>query len=218
MKILQLEKLRKDYRRSNLKQTVGESPPSFDPNDPWTKDSEGRHANWVGICEWGDDQHDEFHLAHQTQAAAALLAVSVCRRRGCDRQRACNTRTGGLHPFCSRTCEYFATESVSNDLKKNNPDEDVSLMIAMEMSRLQAIEDDFRRRKTRTGNVQKTTDVNVVTTSADVSLSASSPIEANNKPESSSEGVISTAIQSNWFRFSIGIWEVAETVVFTNQF
>ena len=55
-------------------------------------------------------------------------------------------------------------ESVSNELKKNdaNEDEDVNILIALEMSRLQAIEDDLRRKKSEKECVGKGPESKVV--------------------------------------------------------
>jgi len=73
--------------------------------------------------------------------AVALSLVGECRRDGCLRPRARNPRTHALHEFCSLWC------AASPHNKPVTQDHSMDLAIALEMSRLQMIEDTVKRQK-----------------------------------------------------------------------
>ncbi|CAG0921381.1 unnamed protein product [Notodromas monacha] len=66
-----LEKLRKDWCRSKLKKQAEDGNCRLNPQDPWIKDANGRHANWVALCDWDDSEQSCL-----SRCRAAALAVS----------------------------------------------------------------------------------------------------------------------------------------------
>lgn len=74
--------------------------------------------------------------------ALTVSLLGVCDREGCGRPRARNPRNGKIHPYCSLRCsrsESFDQPSVATT------DFAMDLVIALEMSRLQLIEDEVRK-------------------------------------------------------------------------
>lgn len=75
--------------------------------------------------------------------ALTVSLLGVCDREGCGRPRARNPRNGKIHPFCSLRC----SRTDSSDQPSNaTTDFAMDLVIALEMSRLQLIEDEVRKR------------------------------------------------------------------------
>lgn len=85
--------------------------------------------------------------------AVALSLVGECSREGCMRPRARNPRTQVLHDYCSLWCAAAPqakpnVQDNSTELHSNKPvtmDDSMDLAIALEMSRLQMIEDTVKR-------------------------------------------------------------------------
>lgn len=73
-----------------------------------------------------------------------MSLLGVCEREGCGRPRARNPRTGKVHPFCSLRCNRFEG-SRQPKVAVTTADFAMDLIIAMEMSRLQLIEDQMRK-------------------------------------------------------------------------
>lgn len=86
--------------------------------------------------------------------ALTVSLLGVCDREGCGRPRARNPRNGKIHPFCSLRC----SRSESLDQPSVAPtDFAMDLVIALEMSRLQLIEDEVRKQnhdQTATSNTE----------------------------------------------------------------
>ena len=83
-----------------------------------------------------------------------MSLLGVCDREGCGRPRARNPRNGKIHPYCSLRC----SRSESLDQPSVAPtDFAMDLVIALEMSRLQLIEDEVRKQnydQTATSNTE----------------------------------------------------------------
>ncbi|XP_046457233.1 ankyrin repeat and IBR domain-containing protein 1-like isoform X2 [Daphnia pulex] len=124
----------------------------LDPNNPWVKDSQGRHTNLSAIYDWPDANSDEEDS--DVNQALTVSLLGVCDREGCGRPRARNPRNGKIHPFCSLRC----SRSESLDQPSVAPtDFAMDLVIALEMSRLQLIEDEVRKQnhdQTATSNTE----------------------------------------------------------------
>lgn len=71
-----------------------------------------------------------------------MSLLGVCDREGCGRPRARNPRNGKIHPYCSLRCSRF--ESLEHPSAATT-DFAMDLVIALEMSRLQLIEDEIRK-------------------------------------------------------------------------
>lgn len=70
--------------------------------------------------------------------------LGVCDRVGCGKARARNPRTGEFHSFCSLRCSRYESFSQPSVLTAT-ADFTMDLVIALEMSRLQLIEDEVRK-------------------------------------------------------------------------
>ena len=76
--------------------------------------------------------------------ALTVSLLGVCEREGCGRPRARNPRTGKVHPFCSLRCNRF--EGSGQPIAAvTTTDFAMDLVIALEMSRLQLIEDQMQK-------------------------------------------------------------------------
>ncbi|RXG51699.1 Ankyrin repeat and IBR domain-containing protein 1 [Armadillidium vulgare] len=124
---------------------------NLDPSQPWVKDNSGRHANLAALLDWPDfDSDDEESSLNQ---ALTLTLLGKCSRKACPRPRARNPRTGTIHDFCSLRCAQQAKSYSSNNMNEicvsvwEGCDSNMELLIALEMSRLQMIEDEARRRQ-----------------------------------------------------------------------
>lgn len=71
-----------------------------------------------------------------------MSLLGVCDREGCGRPRARNPRNGKIHSFCSLRCSR--SESLDQP-SVATADFAMDLVIALEMSRLQLIEDEIRK-------------------------------------------------------------------------
>jgi len=79
--------------------------------------------------------------------ALAVSLLGACSREGCGRPRARNPRTGKVHEFCSLRCSHF--EPCTDQPAVATTDFAMDLVIALEMSRLQLIEDEMRKQRKR---------------------------------------------------------------------
>lgn len=76
--------------------------------------------------------------------ALTVSLLGVCDREGCGRPRARNPRTGKVHSFCSLRCSRHESQ---DQLPVVTTDFAMDLVIALEMSRLQLIEDQVRNQQ-----------------------------------------------------------------------
>nr|XP_053654000.1 uncharacterized protein LOC128703390 [Cherax quadricarinatus] len=121
---------------------------SLDPSQPWVKDSRGRHTNLAALLDWPDlDSDDDEPNLNQ---ALTLTLLGKCNRKSCPRPRARNPRTGAIHDYCSLRCaqqsKYLPEPGDGERASWEGCDSSMELLIALEMSRLQMIEDEARRR------------------------------------------------------------------------
>ncbi|XP_039298971.1 uncharacterized protein LOC111051560 isoform X2 [Nilaparvata lugens] len=112
--------------------------------DGWVKDSQGKHNNLsaalYGIQDVDSEEESEVNRA---------LAVSVlgeCAKVGCSRPRAHDARTSTLHDYCSARCSKMAAGLDSYQVNVTS-DYNMDLVIALEMSRLQMIEDEMKQKQ-----------------------------------------------------------------------
>lgn len=144
-----------------MTEALNESLRRLDPRNPWVKDSEGKHTNLSALYDWPDDNSDEDDIDQVTRSKSQILkmlinsftkilthggAVTVsllgkCERGGCIKPRARNPRNGEIHSYCSLRCSRMSTSVVECPL--NYGDHEMDIFIALEMSRLQLIEDEF---------------------------------------------------------------------------
>jgi len=125
-----------------ITEAIAASLRQLDPNNPWVKDSQGRHTNLSAIYDWPDANSDEEDS--DVNQALTVSLLGVCEREGCGRPRARNPRTGKVHPFCSLRCNRF--EGACQPITAvTTADFAMDLVIALEMSRLQLIEDQMRK-------------------------------------------------------------------------
>ncbi|KAG1669698.1 Ankyrin repeat and IBR domain-containing protein 1 [Nymphon striatum] len=119
-----------------ITQAMQNSLKDLDPNNPWVKDSKGRHTNLLAVYEWPDfDSDEELHLDLSEE-------TGICKRSFCNRPRARNPRTGEIHDFCSLQCyKHDQNEESVKSKASFESDYNMDLLIALEMSRLQMIED-----------------------------------------------------------------------------
>ncbi|KAK7074772.1 hypothetical protein SK128_016872 [Halocaridina rubra] len=120
----------------------------LDPSQPWVKDSRGRHTNLAALLDWPDLDSDEEESS--LNQALTLTLLGKCTRKSCPRPRARNPRTGAIHDYCSLRCaqqaKYLPEQGDSEPSSWEGCDSSMELLIALEMSRLQMIEDEARRR------------------------------------------------------------------------
>ncbi|XP_076060868.1 uncharacterized protein LOC143036865 [Oratosquilla oratoria] len=156
---------RKARKRHCVAGLIGMDPPdelenvaamerALDPSQPWVKDARGRHTNLAALLDWPDldSDEEESSLNH----ALTLTLLGKCSRKTCPRPRARNPRTGAIHDYCSLRCaqqaKYLPDEGNSGEGGSGEAsslegcDSNMELLIALEMSRLQMIEDEARRR------------------------------------------------------------------------
>ncbi|XP_065294632.1 ankyrin repeat and IBR domain-containing protein 1-like isoform X1 [Dermacentor albipictus] len=126
-----------------LLESIGDGPMA----EPWVKDARGCHANLAALFDWPRDPSTTGSSSSDTddedRKSALIRAVGVCSREGCTRPRARNPRTQKLHEYCSLRCQ---TKHSNQELQQGRHEIDFSmdLMIALELSRMQMIEDQRR--------------------------------------------------------------------------
>ncbi|KAL3204796.1 hypothetical protein MRX96_041179 [Rhipicephalus microplus] len=126
-----------------LLESIGDGP----MEDPWVKDARGCHANLSALFDWPRDPSTSGSSSSDTEdedrKLALIQAVGVCSREGCTRPRARNPRTQKLHEYCSLRCQTKHNNGELHQLH-NEVDFSMDLMIALELSRMQMIEDQRR--------------------------------------------------------------------------
>lgn len=124
-----------------LLESMGDGP----LGDPWVKDARGCHANLAALFDWPHEPSSSSSSSASDDEGPAPPRpdVGVCAREGCTRPRARNPRTQKLHEHCSLRCQ---TMHGSGEAHRGRHDVDFSmdLMIALELSRMQMIEDQRR--------------------------------------------------------------------------
>ncbi|KAK6633139.1 hypothetical protein RUM43_012883 [Polyplax serrata] len=166
---------------------------SLDTNAAWVKDDQSRVSHVPTIYEWPDfDSEDETEVSR----ALAVSLVGECNREGCNRPRARNPRTQALHEFCSLRCarKSLQVQSVTND-------DNMDLIIALEMSRLQMIEDTIKR-ENQSFN-KPNTSVSVTQTESDVDLNKAIELSIRQQKNDigvTTEDVPALATNLNYFR------------------
>ncbi|KAG8282877.1 hypothetical protein J6590_027311 [Homalodisca vitripennis] len=139
-----LRKLRRRNYREQV-QAIAESLKDLDSNNPWVKDARGRHNNLSAIYDWPDFDSDDEEMNH----ALAVSLLGQCVRLDCTKPRARNPRTCVLHNYCSLHCSQIDKLGLHPDSYQVNvtADYNMDLVIALEMSRLQMIEDEMKQRQ-----------------------------------------------------------------------
>ncbi|XP_066998592.2 uncharacterized protein [Anabrus simplex] len=134
-------------RKEQMSHAIAVSLKGLDPNNPWVKDEQGRHTNLSAIYDWPDFDSDEEES--EVNRALAVSLLGECTRVGCTRPRARNPRTSAIHDFCSLRCSRSARLGTEDDVYRVNvtADYNMDLVIALEMSRLQMIEDEMKKRQ-----------------------------------------------------------------------
>nr|CAD7260701.1 unnamed protein product [Timema shepardi] len=145
-------------RREQMSHAIAASLRDLDHNNPWVKDAQGRHTNLSAIYDWPDFDSDEEDSDVNHTLAVNLLGE--CSRTGCARPRARNPRTSAIHDYCSLKCSRSARLGTQDDVYRVNvtTDHNMDLVIALEMSRLQMIEDEMKKRQKAAEEESKTSE------------------------------------------------------------
>ncbi|XP_063237548.1 uncharacterized protein LOC134539440 [Bacillus rossius redtenbacheri] len=130
-----------------ISHAIAASLKDLDSNNPWVKDAQGCHTNLSALYDWPDNDSDEEES--EVNRALAVSLVGECSRAGCARPRARNPRTSAVHDYCSLRCSRSARAGAGDDVYRVNvtADYNMDLVIALEMSRLQMIEDEMKKRQ-----------------------------------------------------------------------
>ncbi|XP_059475498.1 ankyrin repeat and IBR domain-containing protein 1-like [Neocloeon triangulifer] len=120
-----------EQRRNQVAQAIAKS---------WMKDVQGTHV-LNSIFEWPRFETEQEET--DVDQAIAVSIVGKCTRPNCDRPRARNPCTGTIYDFCSLNCSRTST-GLQHDAEITA---DVDLVIALEMSRLQMIEDQMKKQQ-----------------------------------------------------------------------
>ncbi|XP_033731278.1 ankyrin repeat and IBR domain-containing protein 1-like, partial [Pecten maximus] len=127
-----------DYEDEELRKAILASIQDVDPANPWIKDASGRHTNVMAVLDWPDSDDSD------SDGQTSQRKQGKCAREGCNRLEAKNPRTGEWHQYCSRQCmNAVAVESSdqSEPVQEAILDEQMDLLRALEMSRLQYLRD-----------------------------------------------------------------------------
>ncbi|RWS26962.1 ankyrin repeat and IBR domain-containing protein 1-like protein [Leptotrombidium deliense] len=114
----------------------------LDSKNPWVKDSSGKHAN-LAIYDWPeeDDEDDDLEDCDDEDNDSDFESLGICKRKGCFRRRVKNPRSNEVHDYCSLKCKQLAEiEKEEINRPKIEHDDSMDLTLAVEMSKLQAIE------------------------------------------------------------------------------
>ncbi|KAM7286012.1 ankyrin repeat and IBR domain-containing protein 1 isoform X2 [Ixodes scapularis] len=133
-----------------LLESVGDAP----LDDPWVKDVRGCHANVAALFDW-PPENDSNSSADEDAEDLFGDVLGVCARDGCSRPRARNPRTREMHEHCSFKCHRLDR---NKDVRPARYEAEFSmdLLIALEMSRLQMIEDQRRFEQNQKNGSQDT--------------------------------------------------------------
>lgn len=120
-----------------LLESMGDAPVV---DDLWVKDARGRHANLAALFDWPQEASSD---SDDEEDAIASQVLGVCSREGCKRARVRNPRTRQLQEFCSLKCQRLHR---SGEVQQAPYESDfwMDLLVALEMSRLQMIQDQNR--------------------------------------------------------------------------
>lgn len=121
-----------------LLESIGDGP----MEDPWVKDARGCHANLSALFDWPHDPSTSGSSASDTDDEE-VREVGVCLREGCTRPRARNPRTQKFHDHCSLRCQTMHSNQ-ERHRSHHELDFSMDLVIALELSRMQMIEDQRR--------------------------------------------------------------------------
>jgi hypothetical protein len=137
----------------------------------WPRFETDQEVYFIFTVESVENSLKKFQETDVDQALAVSI-VGKCNRPNCDRPRAKNPCTGTIYDFCSLRCSRYSSTGLQHDaesetesfiLNKRNikfnsilVTADVDLVIALEMSRLQMIEDQMKKqqREMREGLVE----------------------------------------------------------------
>ncbi|XP_061169604.1 ankyrin repeat and IBR domain-containing protein 1-like [Saccostrea echinata] len=120
-----------------LRKAILASIQEVDPAKPWIKDASGRHTNVMAVLDWpnsDDSDTDDLYTVEEGK----------CQKMSCDNPRARNPRTGEIHGYCSRQCMYedkIENPEQPEPVQEVIMDEQMDLLRALEMSRLQFLHD-----------------------------------------------------------------------------
>uniref|UniRef100_A0A131Y3K0 RBR-type E3 ubiquitin transferase n=1 Tax=Ixodes ricinus TaxID=34613 RepID=A0A131Y3K0_IXORI len=134
-----------------LLESVGDAP----LDDPWVKDVRGCHANVAALFDWPPENDSNSDSADEDTEDLFGDVLGVCSRDGCNRPRARNPRTREMHEHCSFKCHRLDR---NKDVRPARYEAEFSmdLLIALEMSRLQMIEDQRRFEQNQKNGSQDT--------------------------------------------------------------
>ncbi|XP_069107789.1 uncharacterized protein [Argopecten irradians] len=127
-----------DYEDEELRKAILASIQDVDPANPWIKDASGRHTNVMAVLDWPDSDDSD------SDVQTSQRKPGKCAREGCNKLEVKNPRTGEWHQYCSRQCmTAVAVESSeqSEPVQEAILDEQMDLLRALEMSRLQYLRD-----------------------------------------------------------------------------
>lgn len=126
-----------DTEDEQLRKAILASIQEVDPAKPWIKDASGRHTNVMAVLDWpNSDDSDTEELYTVTEGR--------CKKMSCNNPRAKNPRTGETHDYCSRQCMYedkLENPEHPEPVQEVIMDEQMDLLRALEMSRLQYLHD-----------------------------------------------------------------------------
>lgn len=127
----------------DLRKAILASIQEVDPANPWIKDASGRHTNVATLLEWPAEDSDESEGEAETKEKHER--IGKCHRAGCNKVRAKNPKTNEIHDYCSMWCLLIAQEDENKEegegLSEIVLDEHMELLRALEMSRLQYLQD-----------------------------------------------------------------------------
>ncbi|KAK3082836.1 hypothetical protein FSP39_006705 [Pinctada imbricata] len=126
-----------DFEDDELRKAIMASMQEVDLSNPWIKDASGRHTNVMAVLDWPDSDDSDIEEAYTMQQGR-------CQHKNCRKPRAKNPRTGEIHGYCSRQCMYddkLESPEQSEPVQEVIMDEQMDLLRALEMSRLQYLHD-----------------------------------------------------------------------------
>ncbi|RZF33312.1 hypothetical protein LSTR_LSTR007657 [Laodelphax striatellus] len=140
---------RHEFARAVSKGLVPPPPPPplqpqvEDEGGGWVKDAQGKHNNLSATATLYAIQQLDSEEESEVNRALAVSVLGECAKVGCSRPRA-------YHAFCSQRCSKIAAAAAGQlDSYQVNvtSDYNMDLVIALEMSRLQMIEDEMKQKQ-----------------------------------------------------------------------
>ncbi|RUS73894.1 hypothetical protein EGW08_018345 [Elysia chlorotica] len=127
----------------DLRKAILASIQEVDPANPWIKDASGRHTNVASLLEWPAEDSDDSD--GEADSKEKHERIGKCHRAGCNKVRARNPKTNEIHEYCSMWCLLIAQEDENKEegegIGEIVLDEHMELLRALEMSRLQYLQD-----------------------------------------------------------------------------